>query len=218
MSYCTRIQSVIDEADKPDLIPLEAASHISGCAECRSFADKRTKLQELMGLSGRVTVPVNFNVVLNERLSRVKAQKSSWFGSSGLLRLGTATAGLAVVVLAVQYSGLISSKPAVSTSEAPAMSESYNPPPEPPRQIDRRPTPAMNPGGGRFVRASLGGERVTARAPRESQDQGRGLAVFIVRDRDREVEVPMIPFSIGSQQSVLNSSTRQQPRSSDISY
>ena len=93
MSYCTKIQSIVDEADKPDVIPHEAASHISGCPECRSFADERTKLQELMASSARVTVPVNFNVLLNERLSRVKAQKSSWLSSAASCAPGDSYGG-----------------------------------------------------------------------------------------------------------------------------
>jgi hypothetical protein len=218
MSYCTRIQRVIDEVDKPDLIPHEAASHINGCPECRGFADERTKLQELMALNGRVTVPVNFNALLNEKLSRVKAQRSSWLNSGGFVRLGTATAALAVALLAVQYSGLISSKPGNQVDQT-AQNPAADVPELNNHQVDPAPRPGpVEPPNSFVSNASTTGRAVAIRASRESQVQGRGIPIFIVRDRDREVEVPMMPVSLGMQQQVLNSSGRQQLRSSDISY
>jgi len=105
---CIKIKRIIDESDRPDVFPLEAAGHVAGCAECQTFANERAKLRELTGSVARVTAPSNFNALLNARLSRVKSQKSSWSSSAGFLRLGTATAGLLVVFVALQYGGFLS--------------------------------------------------------------------------------------------------------------
>jgi hypothetical protein len=226
MSYCTRIQNAIDEADKPDLIPREVASHMSGCPECRSFADDRAKLQELLALGSRVTVPVNFNAVLNERLSRVKAQKSSWVSSIGFVRLGTATAALAVAVVAVQYSGILSGVPASQTDPNKIAGQSdVEPQVQPPRAPELQPVPSGSPAPVVAVvdntRLSATHEyvRTAVRQSRETprEQQRRGISI-LVRDRDQEFEVPIIGVSIGLQQQLLNASGRHQPRSTDISY
>ena len=224
MSYCARIQNIIDEADKPDLIPHEATSHLNGCRECRSFAAERSKLHELMSLSGRVTAPVNFNALLNERLSRVKSQKTSWFNARNFVRLGTATAGLALALLVAQYSGLLSNGPVDNNRNDKLIAGTDDPPQRPPEPDTthqatvepQSPVPPTGGGGGYVHPVSTGGRATTVRPPQETQ--ARGIPIFIVRDRGREVEVPMLPVSVGMQQQVLNSSSRLQARSSDISY
>lgn len=109
MDGCKYFQTRIDEADKPDLLPFDVSEHVRHCAECGRFADERSALRELVAAGIRVSAPVNFDAMLKTRLAEVKAQGSFWrLGSPGYLRLGAATAGLVVMILAAQYGGLFS--------------------------------------------------------------------------------------------------------------
>ena len=57
---CTRIKRIIDEADRPDVFPLEAAGHLAGCPDCQSFADERARLRELTGsVAGYKALPLS---------------------------------------------------------------------------------------------------------------------------------------------------------------
>ena len=63
----------------------------------------------LLAAGARVSVPVNFDAMLNARLAEVKAEKSlSWLSPAVYLQFGTATAVLAVMFFAAQYSDLFS--------------------------------------------------------------------------------------------------------------
>jgi hypothetical protein len=229
MSYCSKIRSIIDEVDRPDVLPFEAVDHLATCQGCQIFASDRTSLRTLLASDTRVTVPVNFNAVLTQRLTEIKAPKSFWFSAAGFVRLGGATAALAVALLAAQYGGLFggpSSPPAgpqasVPGSEMPA-----------PAVVTPQAPPAAS-SGGQLATATI----PDAEPPAERRSQGRGRGTrppsstepgtardsggvtnFLVRDQGREVAVPMMTVSLGMQQQVLNSSARQQPRSADISY
>jgi hypothetical protein len=221
---CTRIKRIIDEADRPDVFPLEAAGHVAGCPDCRSFADERARLRELTGSVARVTAPGNFNALLNERLSRVKSQRSSWLSPAGFMRLGTATAGLLVVFMALQYSGFLSAKKPTEVqrqelaNDGARVKEPDKSTPFPPVPVDapRPPTVASGDRTARSASWSKSSFVPASRTPRGTRQEGPPL--LLVRDHNGDRTLPMIPVSVGMQQ-VLNASYgRQQPRSSDISY
>ena len=221
---CIRIKRIIDEADRPDVFPLEAAGHLAGCPDCRNFADERAKLRELTGSVGRVTAPNNFNVLLNERLSQVKSQRGSWLSPAGFLRIGTATAGLLVVFVALQYGGFLSSKePAVDERTVAVNPETPIERPEVVRPSVEKAVVSENQDNGVTVRLNAAGQRhgakVNAVSPSRiaKADRQEGPPLLIVRDSNGDRTMAMMPLSVGMQQ-VLNASLgRQQPRT-DISY
>ena len=239
---CTKIKRIIDEADRPDVFPLEAAGHVAACPQCRTFADERAKLRELTGSVTRVTAPGNFNALLNERLSRVKSQRSSWLSSAGFLRLGTATAGLLVVFVALQYGGFLSPRtpPPDSRSVEGTGEAALHPTPptsDPSSKTDllAQAAPANQGGSNQVVadasrqtphgagtasRASRTRYAKESRTPKEEAPQN-DPSVLLVRDRNGgDRAYPMIRFSIGMQQQMMINASygRPQPRTSEISY
>jgi hypothetical protein len=222
---CIRIKRIIDEADRPDVFPLEAAGHLAGCPDCQTFADERAKLRELTGSVGRVTAPSNFNALLNERLSRVRSQKSSWLSPVGFLRVASATAGLLVVFVALQYGGFLSTKGPAADQQTARLAEGSQGgglndvvQPAAPTAVTVNPN---DQGAGPMVTGTVRTvSRTNTVAPSRAQRPARqdGPPLLLVRDSNGDRTMPMIPVSVGMQQ-VLNASLgRQQPRSSDISY
>jgi hypothetical protein len=227
---CIRIKRIIDEADRPDVLPLEAAGHLPGCPDCQSFADERAKLRELTGSVGRVTAPNNFNVLLNERLSRVKSGRSSWLSPAGFMRLGTATAGLLVVFMALQYGGFLSSKGPVAVDQP---TDKFAGGLQDDGAKDATPAPAPAPAPDvvsvdqdthvtrRLVAAT---SRSTARSNTVSisrtpkADRQDGPPRLLVRDSNGDRTMLMFPISVGMQQTLNASLGRQQPRGADTSY
>ena len=217
---CITIKRIIDEADRPDVFPLEAAGHLAGCRDCQSFADEREKLRELTGSMARVTAPGNFNALLNERLSRVKSQGSSWLSPAGFMRVGTAAAGLLVVFVALQYGGFLSTKRPVTVDQPADMladeTKDATPAPAPPVvsvDQDHQVIHRLGAGPSRPRTNPVSTSR-TARAT--GQD---GPPLLLVRDSNGDRTLQMIPVSLGMQQQIQNASAgRQQLRSSDISY
>jgi hypothetical protein len=218
---CTKVKRIIDEADRPDVFPFEAAGHVAGCPDCQSFADERAKLRELTGSVARVAAPTNFNALLNERLSRVKSQRTSWLSPAGFLRLGTAAAGLLVVFVALQYGGFFTNAPkevktdiASKGTQTPAQDGVGLTVPVP--NVGGPETPGGPAVGADFIpvkNSHVSASRTSRNAPQD------GPPLLLVRDNNGDRTVPMIPVSVGMQQQVLNASYgRQQPRSSDISY
>ena len=120
MKVCNRIKKLIDEADQPDAFSFEVSNHLSDCAGCKSFASERAALRSLLVLGERVSVPSNFNAALNARIAEVKTKKAfSWFSASSFMRLGTATAAVAVMVFVAQYGNLFSNGRQVAQPQAP---------------------------------------------------------------------------------------------------
>ena len=113
MVGCNQSRKLIDEADNPESLPFAASSHVAVCASCESFAAERARLRSLLVSGPRVAVPVNFDAVLKSRLAEAQSRGSfAWLSPAGYLRLGGATAALAVMVFAAQYSGLFNRAPA----------------------------------------------------------------------------------------------------------
>ena len=240
---CNKIKRIIDEADRPNEFPLEAAGHLAGCPDCQGFADERAKLRELTGSVARVAAPANFNALLNERLSRVRSQRSSqwssWLSPVGFLRVGTAAAGLVVVFVALQYGGILSTRtptgdarqqddetlalqnagPKAGGEQPPAVSSSAAPLVPDVRES----APGLHDTAVTTVRSSQLSRPTSrstnvaaSRTTRGSREGGPPL--FLIRDNNGDRTYPMIPVSAGMQQALNASAGRQQPRSLDISY
>jgi hypothetical protein len=100
---CRTIEILIDEAERPDRLPLDVADHTAECPDCRRFANERLALRELL-VSARVTAPPYFDTQLKARLSerlRVK-QRAPWLAPAFYARAGAAAAVLVVAFVVVQ--------------------------------------------------------------------------------------------------------------------
>jgi hypothetical protein len=227
MSYCNQIRKSIDHAERCEIVTFEAAGHLASCPECQSFADERTRLRELLASSGRVTAPINFDAVLNERLRGVKAQRVAWLSPFAYVRLGAATAGIILAVVIAQYSGVLSTTRDVSQPARVASTEGS--------QTTTAPVPGNPETADSTVqdrdKASLvainspvvGNAKQSPKRPRNNRDSSKATdtpayPVIIIRDQDREFTVPMMTVSVGMQQQVLNSSGRPVTRSLETSY
>jgi hypothetical protein len=219
MKVCDRMKRLIDEADQPDALSFEVSNHLSVCADCKSFAHERAALRNMLVSSKRVSVPVNFDAMLNARIAEAKAKRAfSWLSAPSFMRLGTATAAVAVLVFVAQYGNLFSNgtqvaQPGDSTASAintpPA--QTPKPPVVTPQELD------PNHLGHIVPQHSLPGASLTAKvsqAPRDYQRRGIRLAtassarsdypsidggVVLVRGPNGEREVPMPTISVGAQ-------------------
>jgi len=211
MNRCKYIKELIDEAEKPDLLPLDVEAHIAKCSGCKSFANERNALRSLLGSNVRVSAPPNFDAMLRSRLAEVKARRSFWWlGSPGYLRLGAAMATSIVMFAVAQYAGLFSGKPtsdrrpqepqerALVTPEPPAALSPIVPAPIIPQGITgnepvrytasrgRRPVPIDEPATAAYANPSAG---------YLSPEDG----VVLVRGRNGDADVQMPTVSVGAQ-------------------
>lgn len=226
MMGCNEIKKLIDEADRPDLLPFEAARHVDACAGCESFARERASLRHVLASGSRVAVPVNFDAVLRQRLEQRMARKTfAWLSPAGYLRFGVAAAALMIAIFAAQNLSIFSGvdqpvTPATVPAEAAAASQPSAPGAakagnvatkaptvaEPPRQLVARTmrAPARHP------RVALVGTSIAERdLPKVN---------VIVRDTDGERELSMSPVSIGAQSAILTNSGRTMPRTVAVSF
>lgn len=206
MKGCNYIRERIDEADKPDLLSFEVTEHIAECPDCERFAGERSALRMLVASSARVSAPISFDAVLNARLVQVKARRSFWWLSSPVyFRLGAAAAGLAVMVFAAQYAGLLSDQskrpiePVVLSKipvPAPNLSAGVS---SPQPRIEITPnkqqytTAYSNVSG--TVRPRRGDGRVAPPAYLTAEDGG----VVLVRGQNGGMDVQMPTVSVGAQ-------------------
>ncbi len=101
---CRNIRRLIDEADGPDSIPLEAARHAGSCVDCASFADERFRLRRLLSSSSRVAAPANFDAILREKLAHPRIPtRLGWLTLGFSLKLAGAAATLAIAIFATQF-------------------------------------------------------------------------------------------------------------------
>jgi hypothetical protein len=218
MKVCNEIKWRIDEADHPDQLNLEINRHTSHCAECRAYAEERAQLRSLLVGGARVSVPVNFDAMLNARLAEAKARKSfAWFSPAVYLQFGTATAVLAVMFFAAQYSNLFSNNyqatqagisseikttfqnsPLATIPPTPNVDYGFNNVAPKPYQPAR-----YNP-----VRTN----RLAARTPDGYVSLNDG-GVILVRGQNGEREVPVQTVSIGAQPLLYSSRQPQIARS-----
>jgi hypothetical protein len=222
MTNCNNIKRLIDETEQPDMLPFDVTHHVNACAPCRRFADERASLRALLNGMPRVNAPMNFDAQLKARITTAKAKPAfAWSNPALYLRFGAATAALVVAVFVAQYNGMFSltnkeastnqaasvipSTPAQPADSAANPSEqTLNHPVVKPEPETPRATPpiyiATSGRGDRKVRpglVQLEGESTTGRVPG-----------FIVRSSGREVELPMLPVSLGAQQQLINRSSR----------
>jgi hypothetical protein len=198
MNGCNHFRECIDQADKPSLLSFEVTDHIAHCDACKRFASERTALRTLVASSARVSAPVNFNAMLNARLEEVKARRTFWWlTSAGYLRLGAATAGLAVMIFAAQYAGLFSKS---DQSAGPAAAPPYvaSQPPPTDGLVFRNIQPSIRPA-----------PPVTIKTPRRDVPIHRGIpdgyltaedgGVVLVRGQNGDMDVQMPTVSVGAQ-------------------
>lgn len=235
MMGCNYIKRLIDEADKSDLLPFEASEHIGGCVDCERFSDDRAKLRGLLASESRVTAPMNFDAVLKARLAEAKGRSAfRWLSSPGYMRLGTATAGLVLMIFAAQYAGLFSDH---SNQSAESKAVVTGPPASPGGPPSAGPTfqPASPVGGAAPV--VIAG---TASKPRQYYPQNiragrtdvasRGRTapgayftaedggVVLVRGRNGNMDVPMPTVSVGAQPLLYVSAGQRAVRNAGNSF
>ena len=216
MKVCNEIKWRIDEADHPDQLNLEINKHTSHCAECLAYAEERAQLRSLLAGGARISVPVNFDAMLNARLAEVKARKSfAWFSPAVYLQFGTATAVLAVMFFAAQYSDLFSSKNYQALSAASA-SQINTKSPNSLRATAPLPIAVgygFESGMSRQVRYNPARiNRLAPRTPDEYVSFNDG-GVILVRGQNGEREVPVQTVSIGAQPLLYSSRQPQMARS-----
>jgi hypothetical protein len=218
MKVCNEIKWRIDESDHPDQLNLEISRHTSDCVECRTYAEERARLRSLLVGSARVGVPVNFDAMLNARLAEVKTQKSfAWLSPALYLQLGTASAVLAVMFFAAQYSNLFSSNyqatQAVSSS---AIKARFHNSPLATAQAIRDANYDFNNVAPRpYPQARYNAVRInrfTSRPPDGYVSFNDG-GVILVRGQNGEREVPVQTVSVGAQPLLYSSRQPQLARS-----
>ena len=216
MKVCNEIKWRIDEADHPDQLNVEINRHTSHCAECRAYAEERVQLRGLLAAGARVSVPVNFDAMLNARLAEVKAGKSlSWLSPAVYLQFGTATAVLAVMFFAAQYSNLFSNNnyQALSAASASQINTEF------PNSLRATAPPPPATGYGfesgmsRSVRYNaVRINRLAPQPPDEYVSLNDG-GVILVRGQNGEREVPVQTVSIGAQPLLYSNRQPQMARS-----
>ena len=224
MSNCRYIQSLIDKADQPARLPLEATSHMTSCAPCQTFADERAQLRNLLGAMPRVSTPASYDVRLKARLAEAKAPRSfAWFSPAGYQRFAAA-AVLVIAVFIAQYNGLLSGTnnstnisqtdavaPSSGEKEAGSASASIDKTPEavmPPPAVSRTPVVIVNGGRVAAVSARYPGDRrrgVQATpasytpASAEAEDINEPIR-FMVKSENSTTSEEWLRVSLGAQQ------------------
>lgn len=232
---CNYIKKLIDEADKSDLLPFEASQHIGGCVDCERFADDRAKLRGLLASEIRVTAPMNFDAMLKARLAKAKNPSVfAWLSSPGYMRLGTATAGLALMIFAAQYAGLFSDRSNQSTESraritVPPASQT-GPPTAPPTFQTNPPlggaAPVVIAGAAskprqyypQNVRAGRTDVAARGRTAPGAYFTAEDGGVVLVRGRNGDMDVPMPTVSVGAQPLLYVSAGQRAVRSAGTSF
>lgn len=225
MKGCNYVRSLIDDADKPDLLSFEVNQHIGHCGDCERFANERAALRGLLASDRRVSVPMNFDALLKARLVEVKERRSFvWLSAPGYMRLGAATAGLVIMFFAAQYSGLFSDqvkRPVESTAVAiapPTSPPAATPPSsniEPPGTASTAPRLRQNYSPSfRNVRGGGAPDRTARDGYFTAEDGG----VVLVRGHNGEMDVPMPSVSVGAQSLVYVSAGQRPVRNTASSF
>lgn len=215
MVGCNQTRELIDEADNPESLSFQASSHIEACPGCERFAAERARLRSLLVSGPRVSVPINFDAVLKARLAEAKSRRSfAWLTPAGYLRLGGATAALAVIVFAAQYGGLFSRAPAGSQETVAVGQEqpTGRVPTQSTAQVNSgivvpalgSPTPGKPGRRGNFYSARVAAAGVPVDVPREDYLHEDG-GVMLVRGPNGEGEMSLPMVSVGAQSMVYAS-------------
>ena len=220
MNGCKYIRELIDEAEKPDLLPFDVSEHIVQCTECERFANERIALRQLVTAGTRVSAPINFDAVLKARLSEVKSRSPFWWlGSPALLRLGAATTGAVAMLVVAQYTGWLSNNtpPAGEPIAEHAMAPTPDslklliPEPAPPPPIIVRSPPHRKPSNARHA---IPADSAMPAGYVSAEDGG----VVLLRGRNGDVDVQMPTVSVGAQPLLYVSAGQRTARSVGTSF
>src|SRR5262249_37792357 len=220
VTRCEDIKRIIDEADRPEALPLEATDHLETCSRSSSFADERTRLRSLLASSPRVSVPANFSAVLNERLAATRRRPlTGWIGQYAFMKFSAAAACVAVLVFVVQYSGVFSNlnkktveQVASQSTRTPSETEPTVLPP-----ASSYAAALTTPLGGRV--STLPRNKQTYRVskpsrpidtPDESDFNDGGALLVRMPNSDRDIIVPTV--NVGAQPLVYSNAGRSAPR------
>jgi hypothetical protein len=237
MINCNQIKRLIDEAEQPELLSFEATHHLNACTPCRLFAEERAGLRALLNGIPRVNAPINFDAQLKARMTTAKAKPTvAWLNPALYMRFGAASAVLLVAVFVAQYNGLFTltdNEASIEKTPPPELTSNLVQPapskPDASRQKDVGPIdppPAVSPSmatAGVTI-SSRGGRRVQPGAVRlegvrlEAEAAASRVPGLILRDSGREVELPMLPVSVGAQQKLINRSGRSTVQPIAISF
>jgi hypothetical protein len=221
MKDCKNIRTLIDEADRPDVLPLEAADHVMSCVECHVFMDERAGLRTLL-TAPKISVPLNFDAVLNERLR----ERIDRRGLAGLWRLPFVPGNVllrAGAVAAILIAGVYVGQSVLFTrtaTKAPGSREiAVVPAPHGSGQstVSAPLPPAVESG----ISASI--SPAVRRQPRRGvllagDDARIDAALILVRGRNGDVEVPVPTVSVGAQSMYLVGNGGQQARGLRASF
>jgi hypothetical protein len=214
---CNTVRKEIDQADRPSVIGLEAARHMQACTECKTFAEERAALFELLNSTGRVAAPADFNVAVRRRLAqRAKPTTAvSWFldgifpgfSTAFAVRLGGALAVLVCTVILGQYmrhtvnNGPMPTGPVAEAGIVPGSVAPHQTPGTVP--ISPEFTPVANGSGSRQAhhyppraRPSAGLREAEFTA---SADQSSGAGKMHIVGLGGEGEMMVQPLSVGAQ-------------------
>jgi len=203
MNGCEYIQKLIDESHRPEFLSPQAAGHIESCAHCQKFAHERAALRKLLSSTGRVTVPANFNALLNHRLAAAKAApKVRWLQPAIAFKLAAAASAVALLALFVapRFIGSRDAKnervaapsinatagPSAATTVAPLSDDAVT---ENTRVAARPLHSTMRPGVSRTPVSRID-------EPFIGEDGG---GVLLIRGKSGDIEVPVRTVSLGAQ-------------------
>lgn len=230
MIECRAIVKQIDEAERADQLPAEAENHIAACKGCRSFAEERAALRNLVASVSRVQAPANFDALLRERLNaRRRTFLLSWLSPAALARL-SAAAAVAVVVIFVARFALSPGAPAPETGngQTAKVQEQEKPETSKPAPIASSEPPSAGPTEHLAVHSQRQGTNTSNRPARASKrpqpfDLTAGYTEFdpqyiIVRGNRGETAVPILPVSAGAQPKLYSAPRRQQTTAVKTSF
>jgi hypothetical protein len=229
MNGCKYIRKLIDEAEKPDLLPFDVSEHMVQCTECERFANERSALRQLVAAGTRVSAPINFDAVLKARLAEVKSRSPFWWlGSPALLRLGAATTGAVAMLVLAQYTGWLSNNtpPANESIAKQAMPAPAAPAPSSGELVPLPVAPPTHPepsGSVRQLQATRKPSTGRRAVPVDSAMPagyltGEDGGVVLLRGRNGDVDVQMPTVSVGAQPLLYVSAGQRTVRSVGTSF
>jgi hypothetical protein len=97
---CKNYKTAIDTASSRAPYGVEVKSHLSGCPDCRNYADETNSLLALLKQQPRVQVPPDFEFRLRARMAREQSEKRNPLGFLEVLWARTFSWGQAATALA----------------------------------------------------------------------------------------------------------------------
>jgi hypothetical protein len=194
---CRKIRKLIDEAERPDLLMPEAASHLESCPACNEFARQRASLRKLLISSGRVSAPPDFQIRLKQRLEELSLNQSPPI----LMRLWKLAAAAAIIIAVATFLLRRGPQPEPTPSASTA---------SPVAQIQPIQSDQKIPALGRNRPAKHKARPAAARP--EGLDAMPRAALILVRQEDVEYELAIPAVSVGAQPIVYDLSSKGSAR------